>query len=406
MQGTNRTIARITRLARLLALAILLVVALPPATAAAGGRTHPIKGARVSVLPWRTTSSSVAVAPDGVPWFGTSAPESLSLVSLPTGSIQVENLDPGGELVKEDDYGSTSSLQFDGEGNLWFVRLDSAGQAIVRRAPDGSEAAFELAGNLPVNSLATGAGGGAWFLRGYRNARIGSVTATGMVTQFPLPVGSDPASIAAGPDGAFWFTEEGAGKIGRITPDGKIRLFRLGPHVQPRQIVAGPDGALWFSENGSRGPHKKSRDRIGRITTGGKVTQFPIPFGTGSELLAPDPRGLIRFTTEKGEISSLATTGTLGAHGCLQNCSAQIDSIAVGPDGALWFAAEKHYKPCLECGGGTAILQQLEGVPIGEIPAGALAPPPAGRRAEKSTPPGLFVPSTGGVRQNPRVICA
>jgi virginiamycin B lyase len=40
-------------------------------------------------------------------------------------------------------------------------------------------------------------------------------------TAFPLPTdgsdGSRPRSIAAGPDGNLWFTEELAGEIGRIT---------------------------------------------------------------------------------------------------------------------------------------------------------------------------------------------
>jgi virginiamycin B lyase len=39
----------------------------------------------------------------------------------------------------------------------------------------------------------------------------------------------------------------------------------------PYGIVAGPDGALWFTE--MRG------GRIGRITTGGEVSAYPLPTG-------------------------------------------------------------------------------------------------------------------------------
>jgi streptogramin lyase len=370
MRGKNRTITRLL-LSRLL-LGALLIGALSAApTAAAAGRIPRVKSAKTFVLPWNTTSSSVAVGPEGVPWFGTSAPGSLSLVSAQGGTLQIDDLDPNRELVGPDQDGSTSELRFDAEGNLWFVRSDKAEPTLVRRAPDGTETAFELAGTQPVNSLTTGPEGGVWFARG---AWLGSMTPTGAVTQFPLAAKSRPQSIVAGPDGAFWFSEESAGKIGRITTEGQVRFFGLGPQVHPRQIVAGPDGALWFSENGRPGPHKKSLDRLGRITTSGQVTQFPIRFGGGTEELAADPRGLIWFTTEKGEISSISTAGTVGRRGCVGSCSAPIYSIAVAPGGAIWFAAAKHYVPCLECGGETALLQQLEGAPVGEIPAGALAP--------------------------------
>jgi streptogramin lyase len=39
------------------------------------------------------------------------------------------------------------------------------------------------------------------------------------ITEFPIPTaGSQPAGIAAGPDGNLWFAEQLGNKIGRITP--------------------------------------------------------------------------------------------------------------------------------------------------------------------------------------------
>lgn len=371
MKGSNRTIAR---LARILALGSVLAVALATGAGAAKGPPQ-LKGAKSYVLPWKTTSHSVAISPDGVPWFGTSALDSLTLLSpgAADGTGEID-LDPNNELVTGSNEGTTDSLRFDGEGNLWFIRRDDAGQALARRAPDGTETVIDLPGDQDVQSLAIGPEGNVWLARGYRpRPMISRVTPTGTVTSFPLAAGSYPTSIVAGPDGNLWFTESGAGKIGRVTPSGEIHLFPLGPKVEPREIVAGARGALWFSENGKRGPHKKSSDRIGRITTAGEVTQFPIFFGGGTERLAADPRGPIWFTTQKGEISSISPHGNVGVRGCSGGCS-PITSLALAPDGDLWYAATKAYKPCLECGGGTALLQQLEGAPFGEIPAGALPP--------------------------------
>jgi virginiamycin B lyase len=375
MKGTDRIIARF---ARILALGALLVVALTTGADAAKGPPN-LKGGRSFVLAWNTTSHSVAVSPGGAPWFGTTAPESLSLVTAPAGGAQVVDLDPNNELVTGRTEGETDSLRFDGDGNLWFIRRDDAGQALVRRAPDGTETVINLPGDQDVHSLAIGPEGNIWLAAGYRpQPVISRVTPTGTVTSFPLTAGSYPTSIAAGPDGNIWFIEYGPGRVGRITPSGEIHLFALGPKVEPREIVAGAGGALWFSENGKRGPHNQSIDRIGRITVAGKVTQFPIPFGRGTERLAADPHGPIWFTTQKGEISSISPAGKVGARGCSGGCS-PITSLTLAPDGALWFAATKDYRPCLECGGGTALLQQLEGAPVGEIPAGVLKPAGAAR---------------------------
>jgi virginiamycin B lyase len=63
-----------------------------------------------------------------------------------------------------------------------------------------------------------------------------------------------------GPDGALWFTEDESDRIGRITTAGKIRELPL-PNTSGRGIARGFDGALWFSEN--------TPGRIGRITPAG-----------------------------------------------------------------------------------------------------------------------------------------
>src|SRR5256885_2235398 len=80
-----------------------------------------------------------------------------------------------------------------------------------------------------------------------------AAAAAGTITKFKVPTGmSFPNGITTGPDGALWFTEAGAGKIGRVTTGGAVTEFTLaggsssgfGSHT----ITAGPDGALWFVE--------------------------------------------------------------------------------------------------------------------------------------------------------------
>jgi virginiamycin B lyase len=52
----------------------------------------------------------------------------------------------------------------------------------------------------------------------FNGDRIGRITTAGVITEFALPTaGSDPFDIAAGPDGALWFTQQDGNRIGRIT---------------------------------------------------------------------------------------------------------------------------------------------------------------------------------------------
>jgi virginiamycin B lyase len=83
--------------------------------------------------------------------------------------------------------------------------------------------------------------------------------AAGTITEFPT-ANSGPFGITAGPDGNLWFADPGGNKIGRITTGGAITEFRI--HTQssfPVGITTGPDGNLWFTE--------ENASKIGRITT-------------------------------------------------------------------------------------------------------------------------------------------
>jgi virginiamycin B lyase len=106
-------------------------------------------------------------------------------------------------------------------------------------------------------------------------ARVGSTQVS--FTEYPVPTtGSSPWGIAAGPDGALWFTDL-AGNIGRITTSGGFTEYAV-PTAgsSPSDIAAGPDGALWFTEPGG--------NKIGRITL--TTTTVPTLSTWGLILLA------------------------------------------------------------------------------------------------------------------------
>lgn len=93
------------------------------------------------------------------------------------------------------------------------------------------------------------------------------------VNEYPIPSGGRPYHIVTGPDGNIWFTIRNRARIGRITTEGVITEFPLpNPLSSAHEIITGPDGNLWFTEEASRGEY-----RICRITPGGVITEFPLP---------------------------------------------------------------------------------------------------------------------------------
>ena len=146
--------------------------------------------------------------------------------------------------------------------------------------------------------------------------------------------GPTTVDIVTGPDGALWFTQSN-NMIGRMTTAGVATQFPIPTASSvPSGIAVGPDGNLWFTEyNG---------DKIGRITTGGTVTEFPLPPEGESPLgITAGPDGNLWFVAEAatsgGSVGRITTAGavTMFPTGSTNN----INDITAGPDGNLWVAA-------------------------------------------------------------------
>ena len=152
------------------------------------------------------------------------------------------------------------------------------------------------------------------------------------ITEYPIPSGPNgPQEITSGPDGALWFTENGANKIGRISVTGVVTEFTVPTaNGKPWGITSGPDGALWFTENGG--------NEIGRITTAGAFTEYTIPTGNSQpQGIAVGPDGALWFTEfGTGKIGQITTAGVFNEYATSQSDS-QPYEITSGPDGALWF---------------------------------------------------------------------
>ena len=209
----------------------------------------------------------------------------------------------------------------------------AAGAALPAAAQTVTPHTIPTANSAP-GGIAAGPDGALWFTETNGN-KIGRITTAGAFSEFALPTANaGPGRITAGPDGALWFMEVTANKIGRITTAGKVTEFVL-PQTENATIAltpgiaAGPDGALWFvAIDGAN---------IGRITTSGTVTEFPIASRiseAGPLTLGPD--GNLWFVAAGG-VGKITTSGTVTTFSEFST-NPVVDGIAAGSDGNLWFS--------------------------------------------------------------------
>ena len=128
---------------------------------------------------------------------------------------------------------------------------------------------------------------------------------------------------------SLWFTEFLRDKIGRITPLGVVTEFGLTPGTAPEAITTGPDGNLWFTGLG----------RIGRITPAGVVTEFTAGITAGALIqgITAAPDGNLWFTEYNDRIGRITPQGNVTEFAFGVTPGAGPVSITTGPDGNLWF---------------------------------------------------------------------
>jgi virginiamycin B lyase len=234
------------------------------------------------------------------------------------------------------------------DGAMWWSDVNS--NTVGKITTHGTATQFPTSANTGPFQIVWGADNALWFTQcGTSGNSIGRITTVGTYKSYPLPnSNSDPLGITLGSDGNVWFAEYHGNRIGKITPGGVITEFPASG--APNGITSGPDGAIWFTEF--------SASKIGRIpvtaTTGSPgITEYPIPGGgTDPEGITTGPDGAIWFneniTGKIGRLDpALAQPGTSNGitdypvpSGTPAHPAFGINS---GPDGAIWFT---------ECGTG------------------------------------------------------
>ncbi|MER6736512.1 Vgb family protein [Streptomyces puniciscabiei] len=199
---------------------------------------------------------------------------------------------------------------------------------------------IELPGNSWPSNIAIAPDGTLWATESSLGF-LASISRSGRITQHrltdPLHAPSlEPSYLAIGSDGSVWFTC--ALDIGRITPNGKVTLFHRPPLVygSPDAITADTDASIWY------GGTTANEWRLVHITAAFSTSYVHVPlaqFAPHITGLAFGPGKRLWFTSysldnERGKVGYTDTH----SHTKIWPTDASPGSIALGPDGALWFS--------------------------------------------------------------------
>jgi virginiamycin B lyase len=218
------------------------------------------------------------------------------------------------------------------------------GAASARAAP-----ALQELGPLPTaaaqpQDIVQGPDGNMWFTERGAN-QIGRISGTnpGTATEFPIAAGGlAPDVIVVGPDGKLWWTELSSNSVGTMAPGnpaGVTRFTGLGL-ISPRGIAVGPDGNLWVADADGAGP------KVVRVSPAGAAVGMPIALPVGF-----NPRGIARGADGNMWVANFSTPGSVarikpGAPPTLDPpagfpvpAGSPIDVIA-GADGNIWYAGQ------------------------------------------------------------------
>lgn len=315
---------------------------------------------QITEYPVPTASSypaAIIAAPDGNLWFVERTAKKVGKLTM-DGAFR--------EYPLPADSTMPTSIGVDQSGIVWFLEggdYDKAGK-IGKLSSDGNVTEYPLPTGTRPYDLSEDAKGNLWFTSGDLGSTVYKFTSSGALIAYPIsPIpnqtdGKDfppePLSITLGPDGNMWFVELQANKIARITEDGAITEYVIHPVTffrcpnsdprlnilcsssdDPDSIAAAPDGNLWFTE---------SANRIGRITPTGRITYFPLPQGFESAMqMTAGRNGTLWFIATPSvngaswSICMVGTTGKITAYPL--PLGVQPNSLAVGPNGNVWFAA-------------------------------------------------------------------
>jgi virginiamycin B lyase len=194
--------------------------------------------------------------------------------------------------------------------------------------PLTGDSALCSSGRSP-QQLVSGPDGAVWFTAA--SGEIGRMTTAGGLSLVPTPGAGTrlPDSITVGPDGALWYVDAFGPTLGRVTTAFGFATFADTGH-RPEGVRTGPDGKLWVVE---------SDDEVSRFGIDGSVTRYPLPANTTApdSSIALGPDGRLWFTGRKA-IGAITTAGTISSYPLPDAAGGCPSALATRPKERIWVA--------------------------------------------------------------------
>jgi streptogramin lyase len=346
--------------------AFLLLLALMAIGVAPAAAAEPT----VYELPAATHAGSLAAGANGTVWFEPTHGNKW----VGTGDATIGRLAAGGTITELSAAGFGRPV-LGPDGELWASKTSktAAGEPVIRAARLSSAGTIQQ-----KHTVARGGGiewmaaarGALWFAHFTPHGRetIGRLSAADGSVRHVLVLGPHCQSlgIAVAPNGMVWFSEEcdrptpegweeGPSTINRIATDGKVTHWRLKVGGFPIPIVFGSQGTTWFGAPGPLGGGE-----VGRITNVGDLAEYPVHNGYPSSI-AVGPEGRLWFPSTFGgqvyrALDSISAGGRPGKPVCADpTCELEPISITAAPDGSLWYGLRM--PPSIGGGGFTQIME-------------------------------------------------
>ncbi len=194
-----------------------------------------------------------------------------------------------------------------------------------------------------------------------------------VMTRFPVPTKHAKAlAITPGTHGDLWFSEYGADRIGRITTKGRITEYRFPTLKRPARVVTARNGSIWVAGTNrfARVTLTTRRTQSGRRVATAKIVEFHKPtqgFQGQVTSLAASPDGSVWYAGF-GCYGQISPSGKVAEH--VDRASLGGRSIAVTPQGTVWLSSGTG--AIARLGSGGAVVQSLR-LPADPAPVAGVA---------------------------------